>query len=194
MRATILALALTGTAATAWAAEESYTFDPYHTYPNFKVSHLGFSTMYGQFTRTTGKMTLDPGKSGSVEITIDASSIDTGMQDKGPMPRSRDDHLRSNDFLNVVEFPEITYKSTRVIFDGDEKATIEGDLTLLGVTKPVTLEVDRIKCGTHPFNKKEMCGFNATGTLKRSDFGMTYGLPAIGDELTLMIEAEATKD
>lgn len=193
MRRTCLAVGLMTMISGAFAAESAYTIDPFHTYPNFKVSHLGFSSMYGRFNRTSGKMMLDPGKSGSVEIVIEAASIDTGMQDKGPYPRARDDHLRSSDFLNVAEFPQLIYKSKKIAFNGD-KATIEGDLTMLGVTKPVTLQVDRWKCGVHPMNKKDMCGFDAAGTLKRSDFGMTYGLPGIGDEMTLMIELEATKN
>lgn len=193
MRRTCLALGLVTLTSGAFAAESAYTIDPFHTYPNFKVSHLGFSTMYGRFNKTSGKMMLDPGKSGSVEIVIDAASIDTGMQDKGPYPRSRDDHLRSSDFLNVAEFPQLTYKSRKITFNGD-KATIEGDLTMLGVTKPVNLDVARWHCGVHPMNKKEVCGFDANGTLRRSDFGMNYGVPGIGDELTLMIELEATKN
>lgn len=193
MRRTFLALGLATMSAGVVAAESAYTIDPFHTYPNFKVSHLGFSTMYGRFTKSSGKMMLDPGKSGSVEIVIDAASIDTGMQDKGPYPRARDDHLRSSDFLNVAEFPQLTYKSTKVTFNGD-KAMIEGNLTLLGVTKPVNLTVERWRCDVHPMTKKDVCGFDATGSLKRSDFGMTYGVPGIGDELTLMIEMEAVKD
>lgn len=193
MRRTFLAFGLVAMASGVFAAESAYTIDPYHTYPNFKVSHLGFSTMYGRFNKTSGKMMLDPGKSGSVEIVIDAASVDTGMQDKGPYPRARDDHLRSSDFLNAAEFPQLIYKSDKIAFNGDQ-AAIEGNLTMLGVTKPVTLRVERWKCGVHPMNKKEICGFDATGTLKRSDFGMAYGLPGVGDELTLMIELEAVKN
>ena len=166
----------------------SYKIDSSHTYPNFTVSHLGFSTMYGQFAKTTGTLEMDLGKSGSVNITIDAASIYTGFE-------KRDKHLRSPDFFNVAEFPDITFKSTKVIFSGKSKAKVTGDLTIMGVTKSITLDVPDIKCGKHPFNPKitEICGFNAHGSVKRSDFGMKFGLPAIGDEITINLEVEATR-
>jgi len=168
-------------------ADGNYKLDPTHTYPNFTINHLGFSTMHGRFGSTKGKFSMDrKANKGSVELIIDAASINTGF-------KKRDDHLRSPDFLNVAEFPEITYKSTSVKFEGETKATIIGDLTIMGTTKPVTLKVNNISCGPNPFNKKPTCGFNATGSMKRSDFGLNYGLPAIGDELTLSIEAEGIK-
>lgn len=167
-------------------AADNYTIDPSHTYPHFRISHLGFSTLQGRFNTTKGKLTIDrKNNTGSVEIVIDASSIDTAH-------KKRDDHLRSNDFLNVAEFPEITFKSTKVTLKGD-KADVEGNLTIMGVSKPVKLMVSRISCGKHPFNKKDVCGFDATANIKRSDFGVKYGLPAIGDEMELIIEAEAVK-
>ncbi len=168
-------------------ADGNYKLDPTHTYPNFTINHLGFSTMHGRFNSSKGVFTMDrKANKGSVELTIEAASIDTGL-------KKRDDHLRSPDFLNVAEFPEITYKSTSVTFDGDTKATIKGDLTIMGTSKPVTLNVDNIKCGANPFDKKPTCGFNATATIKRSDFGLKYGLPAIGDDMNLSIEAEGIK-
>ncbi|MDH5376948.1 MAG: YceI family protein [Gammaproteobacteria bacterium] len=169
------------------ASAETYTIDPAHTYPNFEISHLGFSTMHGRFNSTKGKIEMELGKSGSVDIVIDASSIDTAF-------KKRDEHLRSPDFLNTAEFPEITYKSTSVKFKGDSKATVEGNLTIMGVSKPVTLNVTSITCGNHPFNKKPMCGFDAEATIKRSDWGVKYGLPAIGDEMKIHLEAEAVKE
>lgn len=175
-----LLLPVTGMAA-------SYTIDPTHTYPNFTIDHLGFSTLHGRFGNTTGTLSMDQAKgTGEVSIVIEAASIDTGF-------KKRDDHLRSPDFFNVVEFPEITFKSTSVTFKG-KGATLVGDLTIKGVTKPVTLDVDSINCGVHPFNKKEVCGFNATAQLKRSDFGIEYALPAVGDEVMLSIEMEAVKN
>ena len=169
------------------AFADTYTFDSPHTFPNFVINHLGFSNIHGRFNNTTGTMTMDREKgTGSVEVVIDAASIDTGF-------KKRDDHLRSPDFFNVNEFPEITFKSTKVSFKG-KGAEVTGNLTMKGVTKPVTLTVDSINCGPHPFNKKEMCGFGATATIKRSDFGVNYGLPAIGDEITLSLDAEAVKN
>lgn len=165
----------------------SYTIDPAHTYPYFKISHLGFSTMMGRFNKTEGKLTFDEKKgTGSVEITIDANSVDTAHE-------KRDKHLRSPDFLNTGEFPTITFKSTKAnVKDG--KGKVDGNITIMGVTKPITLNVTAMKCGVHPFNKKDVCGFDATAKLKRSDFGIKYGLPAIGDDMELMFEVEAVKN
>ncbi len=179
----------------ATAAPESYTIDPYHTYPNFTVDHLGVSTMYGRFDRSTGKATLDrTAKTGSLDITIEAASINTGDNVKGTRARARDEHLRAADFFNVAEFPRITYKSTRMNFTGDNPSAIEGNLTLLGVTKPVNLTIDRFKCIPPQGSYKDRCGGNASGKFKRSDFGMKYGVPSVGDEINLIVEFEAVKD
>lgn len=174
---------------TAMAAPESYTIDPAHTYPNFSINHLGFSTMYGRFNKTEGKITVDKAKkTGSVNVKIDAASVDTGFQ-------KRDDHLRSPDFLNAAEFPEITYKSTSVALKDDGSATVQGNLTLAGVTKPVALNVRKMNCGAHPMDpKKYVCGFDAFAKIKRSDFGVKYALPAVGDEMNIMLEVEAVRD
>ena len=188
MRKTLLLLAVTALPASAMAAAGTYTVDPTHTFPHFEINHLGFSTMHGRFNATEGKLTVDlAGKTGSVDIKIDANSIDTGF-------KKRDDHLRSPDFLNAAEYPTITYKSSKVVINGDSSATVDGTLTLMGVSKPVTLAVDHIQCGADPMNKKEKCGFNATATIKRSDFGVNYALPAVGDEMKITIEVEALKD
>ncbi len=177
------------------AAPENYTMDPYHTYPQFEVSHLGFSNMRGRFDRTSGKFTVDrAAKTGSLELVVQTASISTGDNDKGSRPRARDEHLRSPDFFNVAEFPTMTFKGTGVKFQGDNVQSIDGQITLLGVTRPLTITLDTWKCGPHPVSKKEMCGGNAHGTVKRSDFGMKFGIPAVGDELKLWIEFEAYKD
>lgn len=171
------------------ASATEYVIDASHTYPNFTVSHLGFSLQHGRFNTTEGTLVYDPeAGTGSVEIIIDAASIDTGHEE-------RDEHLRNADFLNVEEYPTITFSSTSASFDGDT-GTVEGELTILGVTNTVTLVVESIHCGEHPFNKKQVCGFNATTDFKRSDFGMGYGIPAIGDDMsiTLQVEAVAVED
>lgn len=179
----------------AMAAPESYTIDPFHTFPNFEVNHLGMSNMRGQFGKTTGKFSIDhAAKTGTLEITVQTTSLTTGDGDKGTRQRSRDEHLRSPDFFNVAEFPTMSYKTTSVKFNGDNPGTIEGNLTLLGVTKPLSLHIENWKCGANPMSKKEMCGGNASGTLKRTDFGMKFGVPAIGDDLKLWIEIEGYKD
>ncbi len=166
----------------------NYTIDPGHTYASFAINHLGFSTMRGKFNKQSGSLSYDPaGKKASVTIEIDAASIDTGHE-------KRDQHLSSPDFLNAVEHPTITFKSTKVGWSGDKLSTVTGNLTILGVSKAVTLTVSSINCGEHPFNKKQVCGFDASGSIKRSDFGVNYGLPAIGEVLDLQIELEAVKD
>ena len=178
------------------AAPENYTIDPYHSYVHFEVDHIGgLSRMRGRFDKTAGKFTLDQAaKTGSLDVTVQTTSVTTGDNDKGSRPRSRDEHLRTPDFFNVAEFPTMTFKSTNVAFKGDNLGSIEGNLTLLGVTKPVTLNVERWKCMPHPQSKKDMCGGNATGIVKRSDFGMKFGIPAVGDELALFVEVEGYKD
>jgi polyisoprenoid-binding protein YceI len=176
----------------ALAAEEHFTIDPLHTFPNFTINHLGFSTMHGRFGATKGTLIMDKEHdTGSVNVVIDAASVNTGY-------KKRDDHLRSPDFLNVVEFPDITYKSTKVTLMNDaSSARVEGDLTIKGVTKPVTLDVKRIHCGINPMDPKKQqyrCGFDATAKIKRSDFGVTFAVPAIGDEMGLEFEVEAIRD
>ena len=191
----LLPAALLALACLPAAASDTYTIDPYHTYVHFEVDHLGMSKMRGRFDKSAGKFTLDAAKkTGSVEITVQTASISTGDNDRGSRPRARDEHLRAADFFNVAEFPTMTFKSTRIVWKGDAPASIEGNLTLLGVTKPLTLTVEYWRCGANPMNKREMCGANASGTLKRSDFGMKYGVPAVGDEQKLWIEIEGYKD
>jgi polyisoprenoid-binding protein YceI len=169
-------------------AADSYTVDPLHTFPRFRINHLGFSTMQGRFDKTTGKVTLDrAAKTGSVELAIETASVSTGFV-------KRDDHLKSPDFFNAAEFPTITYKSTAIHFKGDTPSSVEGNLTISGVTKPVTFTIDAFNCGANPMNKKEECGADASADIKRSDFGVKYGVPNIGDDVKLVLEIEAIKD
>jgi polyisoprenoid-binding protein YceI len=191
----LAALVLVAFPLAAAAAPESYTLDPYHTYPNFTIEHLGVSTMYGRFNKTSGKFSLDrTARSGALDLTVETASIDTGDNDRGSRARSRDEHLRAADFFNAAEFPRITYKSTKVIFTGDNPSQVEGSLTLLGVTKPLQLTVERFKCNPAQGAGKERCGGNATGRIKRSDFGMKAGIPSIGDDIALIISFEGLKD
>ena len=195
MKKALLALAVIAAPFAANANPESYTLNPYHTYPYFEIDHWGVSTVRGMFRKSSGKFTIDrAARSGSVELTVETASIDTGDGDKGSRPRSRDEHLRTADFFNVAEFPRMTYKSTGVKFAGDNPAEIAGQLTLLGVTKPLTLKIERWVCRDNPINKKPMCGGNASGTLKRSEFGMKYQIPNVSDELKIVIAFEAEKD
>jgi polyisoprenoid-binding protein YceI len=172
----------------ALAASQTYQVDPDHTFPHFSISHLGFSTMHGRFDKTSGTITLDrAAKKGTVDITIDTNSISTGFA-------KRDQDLMSPDFFNVAEYPTMTYKADSMTFKGDAPATVNGSLTLLGVTKPVKLTIDSFHCGIFPMNKKEKCGANATADIKRSDFGMKTFLPGIGDDVKLVFEIEAYKE
>ncbi|NDP42566.1 MAG: YceI family protein [Aromatoleum sp.] len=190
----LAALVLAATPVVATAAAESYTLDPY--YPiSFSGDHLDMATVYGHFSKISGKITIDRlARTGAVDITVETASVDTGDADKGGRARSRDEHLRSADFFNAAEFPTMTYKATNVFFSADAPALIDGNLTLLGVTRPVKLTIQRFKCVPASGTTRERCGGNATGKLKRSDFGMKYGIPAIGDEITLLVGFEATKD
>jgi polyisoprenoid-binding protein YceI len=195
MKQSLLAALALATPFAVSAAPENYTMDPTHTYPNFSVDHLGVSTIWGRFGKTTGKFMIDhAAKKASLELTVETASIDTGDNVRGNRPRARDEHLRTADFFNVQEFPSMTFKSANVKFAGENPAEIDGQLTLLGVTKPLVLKVERWVCKENPMSKKPMCGGNASGSFKRSDFGMKFGLPAIGDEVKLFVEVEGYKD
>ena len=190
MRKLAIGLVATALPLAAAAQVENYVIDPFHSVPYFETDHLGFATMRGRFDRATGKFSIDrAARTGTVEIEIPTAGVSTGDTERAGRPRTRDEHLRTADFFNVQEFPSMTFKSTKVVFKGDDPQTIEGNLTLLGVTKPVALQIERWKCGPDAIRtqgKRYQCGGNASGSFKRSDFGMKYGLPtAIGDEVRL---------
>ncbi len=169
-------------------AADSYTIDPRHTHPSYEINHFGWSTQRGRFDNVTGKITLDrAGKSGTVDLSIDAASISTGVA-------KLDEHLRSDEFFNVAKYPAMTFKSRQVTFAGDSPAAVNGEFTLLGVTKPLTLTIMAFHCAPNPFAKKEACGADAVATIKRSDFGMKTLVPGLGDEVRLLINVEAFKD
>jgi len=179
----------------AIAAPETYSLDSTHTIPNFSVQHLGMSTVWGHFERATGKVVIDrAAKSGSIEVKIPTTTISTGDAKRADGQRSRDEHLRTTDFFNVAEFPEMVFKSTKLNFSGDKVQSVDGTLTLLGVTKPVTLTATSFNCGANPMSKKDMCGGDLVATIKRTDFGMKYAVPAIGDEVKLFIAVEGYKE
>lgn len=188
MKHTLGALCASALAASSAFAADSYTLDPRHTFPVFEVSHYDLSLQRGRFNKTTGKIVLDlEDKTGSIDIVIDAASIDMGI-DKW------DEQMKSDAYFNVEVFPTITYKSEKVLFLGDKPVTAEGKLTLLGVTKPVNINITSFKCGNHPINKKPLCGANVSAQLKRSEYGMTRALPGIGDDIKINIAVEAFKD
>ena len=169
-----------------FAVEEKYKLDPFHTSVTWSASHFGFSKPSGKFTDIDGEIVLDeknPKKS-FVNITIKTSSINTGLE-------KFDQHLKSVDFFNVEKFPTATFVSKNVVVTGKNTAKVEGDFTLLGITKPITIDVKLNKLGTHPFTQKKTVGFSAKAKIKRSEFGMNYAVPGVSDNVDLMIELEA---
>ena len=170
----------------ALAAPITYVMDPLHSFPNFTINYLGLTTIHGRFDKMAGKIVLDQAaKSGSLEATIATASINTGDAKHADGTRARDEHLRTPDFFNSSEFPDMVYKSTKFNFNGETLESVEGNLTLVGVTKPVKLTVVLLKCAPHPFNKKPVCGAYAEASIKRTDFGIKFAVPAIGDEVKL---------
>ena len=186
--ALITALLGTSFVPAAQAEPEKFVIDSAHTYPFFEINHLGWSTTRGLFRKVEGAATLDfARKQGSAEIVIDANSLDTANA-------KRDEHLRGEDFFAVAQYPAITFKSDKLSFAGDKLVKADGQLTLHGVTKPVTLTFTQFKCGEHPVYKKHYCGADATATLKRSDFGITAYPGAVGEEVKLSIQVEAARE
>ncbi|MFZ6649023.1 YceI family protein [Undibacterium sp. TJN25] len=180
-----LAAALALSASTAFA--QTYTIDPNHTYPSFEADHMGISVWRGKFDKTSGTITLDKAKkTGTVDITIDTNSLDFGHA-------KLNEHGKSKDMFNVEQFPTATYKGTSIKFDGDTPVAVEGNLTLLGVTKPVTLTINKFKCIQHPMLKREVCGADASAQFKRTDFGLSYATPFFAPEVKLAIQVEALK-
>lgn len=190
MNKTLLALLALACAAvgTPAAAADSYTIDPTHTFPSFEVSHLGFSIQRGRFNRSSGKIALDTAaKSGSIDVSIDATSIDTGLA-------KLEEHLRSEEFFDTAKYPTITFASKSLKFDGDRLVSADGNFTMHGVTKPITLMLDHFKCAPHPMTKKPHCGANATASIKRSEFGIAKYVPSVGDDVKISIQVEAIRD
>jgi len=174
-------------AAPALAAPETYVVDGNHTFPRFSYNHLGYSIQMSRFDKATGTVTLDKAaKTAAVDIVIDTKSVNTGSA-------TFNEHIQGEDFLDTAKHPTATFKSTKVNFDGDKPASIEGNLTLKGVTKPVTLTVTNFKAAPHPMLKKDAIGANATTKVKRTDFNMGKNVPYVGDEVTIDIALEAVK-
>lgn len=171
----------------AYAAPEIYVIDTNHSMPRFEYSHFGYSVQLSRFDSTSGKIMIDrTAKTGSVDVTIDAKSVNTGST-------LFNGHIQGEDFFDTAKYPTITFKSNKVKFDGDKVTSVDGDLTVKGVTKPVTLTVNSFLCMPHPMMKKDACGATATTKVKRSDFNMGKYAPYVGDEVTLTIPVESIK-
>lgn len=166
------------------AAEEQFKIDPDHTYPSFEFSHMGISVWRGKFTKTSGTVTLDrEAKTGSVEVRVDSASVDFGH-------RTMNGVAISEDWLNVDRFPVMRYRGP-IVFEADKPVAVDGELTLLAVTKPVRLKINSFNCMTHPLFRREVCGADAEGDFNRADFGMKQ-YPQ-GAQMHLRIQVEGMR-
>jgi polyisoprenoid-binding protein YceI len=185
----LILAALGSLAGAALAAPVTYTVDTDHTHPSFEADHFGgMSVWRGMFDRVTGTIVLDrEAKSGTVDINIDTASIDVGLA-------KLEDHLKSPEFFDVAKFPTATYKGKLASFKDGAPTEVQGELTLHGVTKPVTLKINSFKCMAHPMKKKEFCGADASGAINREDFGIVWGKNfgfKMDTKLAIQIEANA---
>ena len=172
-------------------ADDTYTLDPVHSQPRYEIQHMkGLTTQTGTFSKLSGKVTLDRNaKKGAIDVTIDTTSIRTHDS-----PRL-DTIIKGEQYFNVEKYPTMTFKSATLTFDGDKVVGAEGELTMIGVTKPVSLKVTNFVCGENPFNKRPMCGGEVSTTIKRSEWGMKTGIPmSSADEVRITIPIEAYLD
>lgn len=184
----LILLAIAATMSTAAiAAPETYIIDSNHSMPRFSYNHFGYSTQLSRFDKATGKVVIDRAmKTGSVDVTIDTTSVNTGLA-------LFNEHIQAEDFFNTAKFPTATFVSNKMNFVGDKPVSIDGILTIKGVSKPETLTVTSFMCMPHPMQKKDACGANATVVVKRSDFNMVKHVPYVSDEVTITLPVEAVK-
>ncbi len=179
---------LVGAVATSAQAQDTYRIDSTHTFPHFEVQHMQFSIQRGRFNRTTGTLVLDEAKkTGSIEVTIDPASVDTGLE-------LLEKILRGPNFFHVERYPTIEFRADELVFEGDRVVAAPGRLSMTGITQPVRLTVEKFRCGRHPLLFKPMCGGEVTATIKRSDFGMDYAVTSVGDEVRIRIPVEAFRE
>ncbi len=189
MKKTILAMSLALVSSAALAAPTLYNIDPGHTYPSFEADHKGGLSLWrGKFNNSSGTITLDrEAKTGSVDITIDTTSIDFGHDKMNA-------HAKSNQIFDVEKFPTATYKGKFAKFNGDAPTEVQGELTLHGVTKPVTLTINSFLCKVDAMSKKEVCGADASATFNRADFGVNFGQQyGFKQDVKILIQVEAAK-
>ena len=182
------ALAVVALLASAVAsAQDTYVIDGTHTTPMFEIRHMNMSIQRGFFTEAMGTVKLDrAAKKGSIDVVVSTGSVVTSS-------RILTDVLKRRDWFNTEQFPAMRYVASELTFDGDVPVGASGQLTLLGVTRPVALVIADFRCGTHLVYRRAMCSAEATATIRRSDFGMTSGLPNVaGDEVRIVIPVEAT--
>jgi polyisoprenoid-binding protein YceI len=184
--AALLAMAVVALAPGAHAAPERYAIDPDHTYPSLEFPHMGISVWRGKFNKTRGSVVLDrAARSGSVDVTVDAASIDFGH-------KVMNEVALGAEWLNVEMHPTLRYLGT-IRFEGDTPAAVDGKLTFLGVTRPVELRIHAFKCISHPLFRREVCGADASGGLDRAEFGLKQGTEGGAGRTTLRIQVEAMK-
>ena len=187
MKRLMLASAFAAFTVAAHAAPVTYTIDNSHTYPYFSYNHLGFSNQTHRFTKTTGSITLDrAARTGSADVVIDTKSVDTGHA-------VFNEHIQAADYFDTAKYPAITFKGSKIDFKGDQPVSLSGDITIKGVTKPITFEISQFNCGFHPMRRVETCGANAVTKIKRSDFNMGKSAPFVSDDVTLTLAVEAFK-
>lgn len=186
MRKTLLVAALFAFSGAALAAPVTYKLDPNHTNVIAQWSHFGFSNPSAHFGKADGTLVYDADDIGasSVQVTLPLAGLNSFVSEF-------DDHLRSADFFEAEKFPSATFKSTKVESAGEGKLSVTGDLSIKGITKPVVLDVTLNKVGEQPMAKRAAIGFDATGTVLRSDFGLGKYAPAVSDEVKLRITTEA---
>lgn len=180
------ALPLIAALASADAAAERFEIDPKHTYPSLEMSHRGISVWRGKFNRTSGSIELDrAAKSGQVDVRIDTASIDFGLD-------AMNEHALADDWLNPKQFPEIRYQG-KLVFDGDVPIAVEGELTLLGVSKPVRIDIAKFKCIENALGERDVCGADATAEFHRADFGLTRWADGEAGRIFVRIQVEAAE-
>lgn len=186
--ARIVLAALAAASNAAVAEPRSYAIDPEHTYARFEYSHFGYSTQAGRFNRSSGRIVLDRvARTGNVDVSIEVASVDTGHA-------GLDEQLLGAEFLDAQNFPLITFRSSVVKFMGDRISSVDGNLTIKGITRPLTLRVNSFKCMPHPLAKKEACGADAIGSIRRTEFNAGKFAPFVGDDITLVIAVEAIQE
>jgi polyisoprenoid-binding protein YceI len=184
---TLLAAVAALITSAAHAAPATYAIDPTHTYVTFEAKHFNTSTLRGRFDKKSGSVTIDTAaKTGKVDVTLETASINSGYE-------AFNNHLKSKDFFSAEAFPTATFTSDKVIFDGEKVSAVVGTLTLLGKPQTVTLKANNFNCYQNPMLKREVCGGDFDTTIQRGDFGMTYGLPGIPNDVHLVIQIEAVK-
>ena len=166
-------------------AAETYVIDPAHTFASFSVDHLGIATQRGRFDRSRGRATLDrEARTGTIEVEIDSASVSTGNA-------QLDTLLRSEEFFDSARHPAIRFRANQVEFDGGQPRAVAGELTLLGVTRPVMLAIGRFGCTRKPFVVVQRCGADASASIRRSEFGLKGYASFVGDEVGIAIQVEA---